>query len=177
MGARSTGRFEERKNMNTEAVLNVENWDLKYMHQCFLKHIEETKSLPQNIRDELFRHYSGLSNIDIRTKGVKRIGLLSLGLPENVVDEMCKPKELTKKERYELLAEHSERERRKLDKLNRERKAETRRKTEIECDDLSDLEPDFWDEAPDSSIANLRRIKEARDKEAALNNKASVMGD
>ena len=114
---------------------------------------------------------------DDATRFQKWHGLMSNGMSEEKADELCKPKEMTKEERYELLAEHSERERRELDRYNREHNPHLRKnKPAPKTDQQSDQEID-WSEPPDSTISLLRQQKELRDKVAALKAKTSIMVD
>jgi hypothetical protein len=106
--------------MDMESFLEMQQeWDEGYLSQCFAKYIEEGKSMSQETRDELFIRYYQLSNNDINTRGLKRIGLLSLGLPENEVDEMCEEKEIDKDAMLRAVSDQAVKERRKLRRQQR----------------------------------------------------------
>lgn len=129
------------------------------------------------VRARLLRNCLEMPNEPHYLRMQKWDGLKACGLSDAEVERLCEPKELTQQERYQLLAEHCEEERRDLDKWNREQKRARRRKAEAECHNVPDLGPDFWNEPPDSTLLALREQKERMDKEAALNNKMSVKAD
>lgn len=83
--------------METESTLSLGlDSDSGQLGTSFNNYIEHVKGLSKGTRNELFRKYCKLSNNDINTRDLKRIGLLSLGFPDSEVDELCREQEIDK---------------------------------------------------------------------------------
>lgn len=106
--------------MNSEDLLACQEERLTFdFNESLAKQIERNKLLSQKTRDKLLRHYISLTNNDINTRCLKRIGLLSLGLPEKEVDELCEEKKMDNEAMMGLISELNVKE---LNKFRREKR-------------------------------------------------------